>query len=112
MGRTRDWLVVVCCGVLVLAGCTGGSKPAASSSTAAPSTSSASPLPTSTSTSRAPKPATRRVDPLTGLPVRVVARRPVLVVKVDNAPEARPQTGLNNAGLVLEELVEGGITRF
>jgi DUF3048 family protein len=47
-----------------------------------------------------------------GLPVRVVPRRPVLVVKVENSSDARPQTGLNYADLVVEELVEGGITRF
>jgi hypothetical protein len=42
----------------------------------------------------------------------VRARRPVLVVKIDNAPKARPQVGLNQADVVFEEGVEGGITRF
>ncbi|HEV7864849.1 MAG TPA: DUF3048 domain-containing protein [Acidimicrobiia bacterium] len=42
----------------------------------------------------------------------VSARRPVLVVKIDNAPKARPQIGLNQADVVFEEGVEGGITRF
>ena len=37
--------------------------------------------------------------------------RPALVVKIDNHPEARPQTGLNQADVVYEEEVEG-ITRF
>jgi hypothetical protein len=41
-----------------------------------------------------------------------LARRPVLVVKIDNAPKARPQIGLNQADVVFEEGVEGGITRF
>ena len=51
--------------------------------------------------------------PLTGLPLDPVgARRPVLVVKIDNAPKARPQVGLNAADVVFEEGVEGGITRF
>jgi hypothetical protein len=40
------------------------------------------------------------------------SRRPVLVVKIDNAPKARPQLGLNQADVVFEEGVEGGITRF
>jgi hypothetical protein len=40
------------------------------------------------------------------------ARRAVLVVKIDNAPKARPQIGLNQADVVFEEGVEGGITRF
>ncbi|HET9771221.1 MAG TPA: DUF3048 domain-containing protein [Acidimicrobiia bacterium] len=50
-------------------------------------------------------------SPLTGLPGAPPAR-PALVVKIDNAPRARPQVGLNSADLVVEELVEGGITRF
>jgi hypothetical protein len=38
--------------------------------------------------------------------------RPALSVKVDNAPQALPQVGLNNADIVTEEVVEGGLTRF
>jgi hypothetical protein len=38
--------------------------------------------------------------------------RPILIVKIDNAPEARPQAGLNQADVVVEEMVEGGLTRF
>ena len=34
------------------------------------------------------------------------------MVKIDNAPMARPQIGLNQADVVFEEGVEGGITRF
>ena len=51
--------------------------------------------------------------PLTGLPVadELAAARPALVVKIDNHPEARPQTGLGVADIVFEENVEG-ITRF
>jgi hypothetical protein len=33
-------------------------------------------------------------------------------VKIDNTPEARPQSGLDVADVVYEEVVEGGITRF
>jgi hypothetical protein len=33
-------------------------------------------------------------------------------VKIDNAPQARPQWGINQADVVFEELVEGNITRF
>lgn len=52
--------------------------------------------------------------PLTGLPVTdpATAARPALVVKIDNAPKARPQAGLERADVVFEELVEGGVTRF
>ncbi|MFC3573949.1 DUF3048 domain-containing protein [Streptomyces yaanensis] len=37
---------------------------------------------------------------------------PVLAVKIDNAPEARPQTGLDQADLVYAEQVEGGLSRL
>src|SRR5688500_3863480 len=50
-------------------------------------------------------------SPLTGLPGPAPGR-PALVVKIDNAPKARPQIGLNQADVVVEEMVEGGITRF
>ena len=37
---------------------------------------------------------------------------PVLVVKIDDTPEAHPQIGLNQADLVYIEEVEGGLTRL
>ncbi|XVV00217.1 DUF3048 domain-containing protein [Actinosynnema sp. CA-248983] len=36
----------------------------------------------------------------------------VYIVKIDNAPAARPQTGLGTADVVFVEPVEGGLTRF
>ena len=64
-------------------------------------------------TPNVPAPPTTAAAPLTGLPMEIVrSRRPVLVVKIDNAPKARPQIGLNQADVVFEEGVEGGITRF
>jgi hypothetical protein len=54
-----------------------------------------------------------QVAPLTGLPTdEDLAARPVLVVKIENSPAARPQAGLDTADVVYEELVEGGVTRF
>ena len=38
--------------------------------------------------------------------------RPALAVKVENTPDAQPLAGLNEADIVFEEVVEGGITRF
>jgi hypothetical protein len=66
---------------------------------------------TTTSTSVA---AIGPVFPLTGLPSRGSpdAGRPALSVKIDNAPSARPQAGLQQADIVTEELVEGGLTRL
>ncbi len=50
---------------------------------------------------------------LTGLPVAPeVNLRPVLGVMVENSPDARPQSGIKEAGLVFEAIAEGGITRF
>ncbi|MGW3668019.1 DUF3048 domain-containing protein [Streptomyces sp. NPDC005141] len=37
---------------------------------------------------------------------------PVLAVKIDNAPAARPQTGLDAADVVYAEQVEGGLSRL
>lgn len=52
--------------------------------------------------------------PLTGIPLefgQTVPDRPALVVKIDNNANARPQSGLNEADIVFEEVVEFG-TRF
>ena len=54
--------------------------------------------------------------PLTGLPVESDGsselKRPVLVVKMDNTYSSAPQIGLSKADMVVEELVEGGLTRL
>ena len=51
--------------------------------------------------------------PLTGREIKdpALAARPALVVKIDNHPDARPQSGLNRADIVFEENVEQ-LTRF
>jgi hypothetical protein len=52
-------------------------------------------------------------SPLTGaLVTPAVAGRPAVIVKVDNAPDARPQAGLNDADVIYEERVEGSVVRF
>ena len=50
--------------------------------------------------------------PLTGVETTDIVQRPALAVKIENSSESRPQSGLNSADLVWEEVVEGGITRF
>ena len=64
---------------------------------------------TSTTTTTKPLP----VWPLTGLPDAKASgpAHPAIVVKMDNSPDARPQTGINEADVVYELLVEG-ITRY
>lgn len=62
---------------------------------------------TSTTTTTLP------VWPLTGLPDKEagVQPHPAIAVKMDNSANARPQSGLNEADVVFEVLVEG-ITRY
>jgi hypothetical protein len=67
-------------------------------------------LPPETTTTLPPEP----VYPLTGLPNPdpAIAARPALIVKIDNAPGARPQSGFNEADIVVEEIVNDNLTRF
>jgi hypothetical protein len=85
--------------LLLLAACSGGESPKPASQAAA--------------RERA-KPAEPEVCPLTGEdPARGVdLDRAAVAVKIENSKEARPQSGLEDADLVYEEIVEGGITRF
>ena len=88
---------------LVLAGCSGGDGKAAAvkrTTTTAPETTTTKPPP--------PK------APLTGLddPSGQSITRPAASLKVENTEFARPQAGLDQADVVYEEVVEGGITRF
>ncbi|MEL7975404.1 DUF3048 domain-containing protein [Isoptericola sp. F-RaC21] len=85
--------------VLALGACSSGGSPAP---TVTPSADKGAP----------PSPTMPSAWPLTGVRSDDVAARPALAIKVENAPEARPQTGLEDADLVWEEVVEGGITRF
>jgi len=53
--------------------------------------------------------------PLTGAPLESadeIPNRPALAVKMPNNPQALPQTGLNEADVVFEEIINDGITRF
>jgi hypothetical protein len=87
---------------LVAGACGGGGKKASPKTTS-------STVPLQVTTTTLPPPAI-----LTGLPIgdRDNLDRPVLVVKVENAPDARPQAGIDKADVVYEEVVEGGVVRF
>jgi hypothetical protein len=71
---------------------------------------------TSTTSTTAPttKSPPRSVAALTGLPFpkRELKNRSALTIKIDNTPEALPQFGVQDADVVYEEIVEGGITRL
>jgi hypothetical protein len=50
--------------------------------------------------------------PLTGLPSQQQVKTRPFMVMVENSPQARPQSGLDQADIVYEILAEGEITRF
>jgi hypothetical protein len=113
MTRTQQLIAGAVALVLALGGLAfvltrgGDDEVATTSSTSAPTTTEAP----ATTTTTAPGP----VYALTGLPVDdpAMAARPTLIVKIDNVDyAARPQAGLNEADIVYEEQVEGGVTRF
>ncbi|WP_448073467.1 DUF3048 domain-containing protein [Georgenia yuyongxinii] len=98
---------VLASALLALAACTSQGEPEATPTT--PTT--PSPVP---AVSLPPKPVPQPLParwPLTGV-VGEIQERPALSVKVENSAAARPQTGLEDADVVWEEMVEGGITRF
>ncbi|MEC9338766.1 MAG: DUF3048 domain-containing protein, partial [Actinomycetota bacterium] len=72
--------------------------------------------PPSTTTPRSSKGETQRsgvVAPYRGTAIPQAAlAAPRLALKIDNAPTATPQEGIQEADIVFEELVEGGLTRF
>lgn len=60
----------------------------------------------------APKPKVY-TSKLTGMAVtQPESELPVTAVMIENSPDARPQAGLKDAGVVYEAVAEGGITRF
>jgi hypothetical protein len=53
-----------------------------------------------------------RVSPLTGKPQETPPNNPAYLVKIENTAGGEPQYGLNKADFIIEELVEGGLTRL
>lgn len=98
-----------CIGSFLVVSCGGGSGAVDS----VPISSTTSTIAVTSSTTTTTNPVAGPVMPLTGLPMAdgVLSLRPALVVKVDNHPAARPQSGLNQADIVFEENVEA-LTRF
>jgi hypothetical protein len=73
----------------------------------------AAPAGTTTPDATTPAPPPPVLWPLTGVDsAGADVARPALAVKVENSVDARPQTGLNAADTVWEEVVEGGISRY
>ncbi len=61
-----------------------------------------------------PEPPKVYYSSLTGATVKdeAATKRAVTAVMIENSPDARPQSGLKNSGVVFEAIAEGGITRF
>jgi hypothetical protein len=61
-----------------------------------------------------PAPAVKYYSPLTGEAVanETATKQAVTAIMIENSPDARPQSGLKQAGVVFEAVAEGGITRF
>ena len=132
--RTAIAAAIVTVELLVLAACSGGDDDAASTTeapttvatTEASTTSSTTTTSTTTSsTTTAPpttlEPTTSTTEPdvlrmpLTGVPISdpsEIPQRPAQAVKIDNVEPARPQSGLNEADIVFEEIINDGETRF
>ena len=114
--RLRPFAAVVA--AALLAACSSGSSTspttaAGPGTTAAPATTGGDTVATDAVTTTmasdttAPAPSAP-VYPLTGLPItdEAASLRPALVVKIDNNAAARPQSGLNEADIVFEEIVD------
>jgi hypothetical protein len=101
-------LLVVLPVVVVTATRGGGASPEPTTTTTTTSTTTTT-APTTTTTAPPPP-----VAPLTGVQGDFQGRinRPALIVKIDNVSEARPQSGLRQADIVIEEPVEANLTRL
>jgi hypothetical protein len=96
--------LVVVAGIVVAIELSGGTSKAEMH----PSTS------TTAQTTQAHPTTTSKLCPLTGLraPGGKVPQRPALAVKIGNDPASHPQSGLDQADIIYEEMAEGGITRY
>ncbi|HET9612239.1 MAG TPA: DUF3048 domain-containing protein [Acidimicrobiales bacterium] len=103
-------LIVVALAGAAVAWGGGGSETVTLHALATTTTTTTVPSTTTTTPKDAPPPRA----PLTGLTGEFQGRldRPALVVKIDNVELARPQSGLNQADIVVEEPVEGNLTRL
>ncbi len=113
--RRRATLTALGTGAALLVAACGGGHPAVR---AAPTTVSTTTVAPTTTTTTRPKPPPPKppppTAPLTGLlqPNHQQLSAPAVVVKIDNVAAALPQSGVNQADVVYEEEVEGGLTRL
>lgn len=98
--RRRVVLALGALFVLVAGACSNDEEPAP-----APEAAATTPAPTPTPDPKCPLTGEDPTDP-------ALVERPAVAIKVENNPVAYPLSGLEDAEIVFEELVEGGITRF
>lgn len=111
---------IVVMAALVSTACTSTRSPTPVATSQPVNPSPSQPISSSTEQSVSPSsaapstPNAAALDPLTGLPpaTSAAATRPALAVKVDNVAGAWPQAGLNQADIVFDLPVEGGLTRL
>ena len=104
-------IIVVLVGVVLAAVLSSGGTKGGTKSSSSTTSSSLGTLP---STSLPQVVTNSKLCPLTGLPAPAgnAPQRPALAVKIGNDPSSRPQSGLDQADIVYEEMAEGGITRY
>ena len=102
--RKRFFALLLCLSLALslLAGCAGSGAASSAAAAAAP----APPAPTATPEPYDPNPLTGEAKG-----ADYIAERPIAVM-INNISVARPQRGLNDADVLFEIMVEGGITRF
>jgi Protein of unknown function (DUF3048) N-terminal domain/Protein of unknown function (DUF3048) C-terminal domain len=94
--RRSAVLAALLAGALALTACSGEAETSGKAESPAPG----KPAP-------APK-----LSPLTGQPMAHLPDHRALAVKIENTENGEPQFGVGSADLVVEELVEGGLTRL
>jgi hypothetical protein len=102
-GRLRSVAGLTLAAALLLAGCSQGGEPAPDASTVGPSLQA--------DKVAAPEPVVPPTWPLTGVAAEPV-NRPALAVKIENTAVARPQSGLEQADVVWETIVEFEVSRL
>jgi hypothetical protein len=90
-----------------------GGEPVTTTTTTAPTTTTSTTAATTTSEAPATTAVGGAISQINGLPVEdeAVLDRRLLAVKIDNHPNARPQSSIDDADVVFEYLAEG-VTRF
>ena len=128
MNRSNTTLALTVIVGIVLAACSGGDNEATPTTadvvpaTPEPSAPTTEPVETATSTSTTMRPIVTSTTipdvlrmPLTGEPIddaSEIPDRPAIAVKMPVDRKAQPWSGLNQADIVFETIINGGVTRF